>query len=129
MTIKAWIPGESVQQSNAGQGLPTTGLVATGNNQATALAPPTDFLVFSTVAASAGVKLLGGADTPLTPGPCTINDTMTVVNHGASTLTVYPQLGGSIANAAVNAGFSVAANKTAFFVYLGSGTWAASVSA
>ncbi len=129
MTIKAWIPGEAVQATAAQQGLPTTGLTATGNSQGTALASPSDFLVFSTVAASTGVILLGGADTAATPGPCTITDTMTIVNHGANTLSVYPQSGGKIANGSANAAFSVSATKTAYFTYLGSSNWAASVSA
>jgi hypothetical protein len=51
------------------------------------------------------------------------------MNHGANTLSVYPPTGGKIANGSANAAFSVAANKMATFVNIGSGNWAASVSA
>jgi hypothetical protein len=129
MTIQAWILGQSIEQRQAQQGFYTQGLVATGNSQGTALACPTDCCVFATVAASTGCQVLGADDTAATPGPCHIGDTMVIVNHGASTLSVYPQSGGKIANGAANAAFSVAANKTAFLVYLGSNLWAGSVSA
>lgn len=129
MPFQAWNVGVAEYTRQAQQGIPSTGLTATGNSQGTALAPQTDFNVFTTVAASTGYLLHGGVDTPSTPGPCIIADTEIVVNHGANTLSVYPQSGGKIANGAANAAFSVAATKTAYFTYLGSGNWAASVSA
>jgi hypothetical protein len=49
--------GFSGSATQAIVGNPTVGLTATGNNLATALAAPSDFLVFSTTAASTGVRL------------------------------------------------------------------------
>jgi hypothetical protein len=130
VTFKAAVmaSGESAQQSTAQGGIVSSGLTATGNNQATALALPTDFNVFTTVAASTGAILPGAQDTSATPGIVLPTDQITVVNHGANTLSVYPQSGGKIANGSANAAFSVPANKTAFFLYLGQNAWAASVS-
>jgi uncharacterized protein (AIM24 family) len=54
---------------------------------------------------------------------------MTVTNHGANTLTVYPATGGKIANGSANAGFSVPANKSAFFQCIDGTSWAACLSA
>lgn len=131
MTFKTAVmaTGESVAQASAEQGILSSGLVATGNSQVTALILPTDFNIFATVAASTGAILPGASDTPTTPGIALPTDQVVVVNHGANSLSVYPQSGGKIANGAANAAFAVAANKTAFFLYLGSSLWAASVSA
>lgn len=98
-------------------------LTATGSSQGTALAVPTDFCVFTTVAASTGA-ILPASSTQVNP-----TDVYYVVNHGANALSIYPPTGGKIANGSANAAFSVAANKMATFVSLGSGNWAASVSA
>ncbi len=98
-------------------------LTATGASQGTALALPSDFNIFTTVAASTGA-ILPAASSQNNPA-----DSYIVVNHGANALSVYPPTGGKIANGAANAAFSVAANKTAQFLHLGSGNYAASVSA
>lgn len=110
-------------QAQASVGLISSGLTATGSTQGTALAVPSDFCVFSTVAASTGAIL------PATGPQCNPGDSFIVVNHGANTLSVYPPTGGKIANGSANAAFSVAANKTASFLSLGSGNFAASLSA
>lgn len=109
-------------------GIPSTSLTATGSSQGTALALPTDFNIFTTVASSTGAILPWGVD-GATQGPVQVADEITVVNHGANTLSIYPQSGGKIANGSANAAFSVAATKTAYFTYIGSGNWAASLSA
>lgn len=110
-------------QAQASMGIPKTGLTATGNSQGTALALPSDFNVFSTVAASTGAIL------PATGGQYQLTDTIIVVNHGASTLTVYPPTGGTIGTGSANAGVSVAAGKTAWFLVVGTNGYAFSVSA
>jgi len=113
-------------QAQASVGLLTTNsnaLTATGSTQGTALALPSDFNVFTTVAASTGAIL------PVTGPQCNQADTFIVVNHGANALLVYPPTGGKIANGSTNAGLSVGSNKTAWFLSLGSGNFAASVSA
>lgn len=111
-------------QAQAFVGLFTNSLTATGSSQGTALAIPSDFVVFTTVAASTGGILPASTGNVAQPG-----DTYIVVNHGANALSVYPPNGGKIANGSTNAAFSVAASKTAWFLSLGSGNWAALVSA
>lgn len=101
----------------------TNNLTAAGNSQGTALLAPSDFLVFTTVGASTGV-ILPSASQGASPG-----DYYTIVNHGASTLSVYPPTGGKIANGSANAAFSVAATKSAFLVCIDGTNWAGSVSA
>ena len=95
-------------------------LTATGNSQGTALALPSDFNVFTTVAASTGTIM---------PSNCLPGDWFTIVNHGANTLSVYPPTGGKIANGSANAAFSVGANKTAQVICIDPLTFAASLSA
>lgn len=112
-------------QAQASVGMAQTGLTALGNSLGTALAAPSDAMVFTTVAASTGVSL--PTDASRTPN---LFDTFIVVNHGANTLSVYPGTSaGKIANGSAGAAFSVAATKTATFTYIGSDNWAASVSA
>ena len=135
MTIKAWLTGTPEYLRTAQQGIPSTGLTASGTTQAGALQLTTDFNVFTTVASSQSCVLLGALDTTYagTPGvnqgPCDLADTIVVVNHGAQTLSVFPNGTGKIANGSASAAFSVAATKTCTFMYIGSGNWAASLSA
>ena len=115
--------GNSALTCQASLGIPATGLTATGNSQGTALALPSDWNLFTTVAASTGAIL------PANGSNVNLSDVYIVMNHGANSLSVYPPTGGKIANGSANAAFSVAANKMATFVNIGSGNWAASVSA
>lgn len=110
-------------QAQASVGIPATGLTAAGSTQGTALALPSDFSVFSTVGASTGTVL------PATGPQCNLGDSFIVINHGANSLSVYPPVGGKIANGTTNAAFAVAATKTAYFTSLGGGNFAASLSA
>lgn len=111
--------GTSPLGAQAAVGMITNTLTATGSNQGNALALPSDFNVFTTVGASTGAILPNSL-----PG-----DWITVVNHGASTLSVYPPTGGKIANGSANAAFSVAATKTAQFQAISTTDYAASLSA
>jgi hypothetical protein len=96
-------------------------LTATGSTQATALALPGDNNTVTTTAASTGVRLKAN------PAP---GDEVIVANLGANALLVYPATGGAIQTGAANAGFSVAAGKTAKFVARpGSLNWIAMLSA
>ncbi len=81
------------------------GLTATGSTQGTALQLSAVTSIVTTTAASTGVRLPA-----MNPG-----DTVEVANLGANALLVYPLTGGTIQGGAANAGFSVAAGKTAFF--------------
>ena len=101
-------------------GLLSNTQTATGNSQGTALAIPSDFVVFTTVAASTGTIL---------PSNCLPGDWYTIVNHGANSLSVYPPTGGKIANGSANAAFAVAANKMAQIICIDSLNFAASLSA
>jgi hypothetical protein len=103
-------------------GILSNSLTAAGNSQGTALAAPSDFMVFTTVSASTGVIL------PANPG-AQPGDYYTIVNHGAQTLSVYPPSGGKIANGSANAAFSVLSTKTAFLVCIDGTNWAAATSA
>jgi hypothetical protein len=111
--------GTSALGAQAAVGMISNTQTATGSNQGTALAMPSDFVVFTTVAASTGTILPNAQ-----PG-----DWFTIVNHGANTLSVYPPTGGKIANGSANAAFSVAATKTAQFQAISSTDYAASLSA
>lgn len=121
MTTQKNLMGSGVPglQAQASVGMLSNNLTATGNSQGTALALPSDLNVFTTVAASTGAILPSSL-----PG-----DWLTVVNHGANALSVYPPTGGKIANGSANAGFSVPATKTAQFQCLDSTNFAASLSA
>jgi hypothetical protein len=85
-----------------------TGLTATGTNQATALnlANRSSLQEITTVAASTGVIL----PVPRTPGT-----SITIANQGASTLAVFPQVGGTIDGGSANASISLAAGKSSTF--------------
>jgi hypothetical protein len=112
--------GTAPQAAQAAVGFPSNSLTATGNSQGTALLLPSDFSIFTTVAASTGAIL---------PSNTTPGDWYTVVNHGANALSVYPPTGGKIANGSANAAFSVGANKTAQFQSIDGTNFAASLSA
>jgi hypothetical protein len=130
MSIQNWVEATAPSVRQAQLGILANNQTATGTNQATAFLIPTDFVVFTTVASGTGCKILAGSDSATgVSGPCLPADIVIIVNHGANPLTVYPQVGGKIANGSANAGFSIGANKTASFTYLGSDTWAASLSA
>lgn len=119
--------GCAALQARASMGFPSTGLTATGSTQGAALVLPSDFNVFTTVAASTGAIL------PAASFQYQVTDTVITVNHGANPLTVYPPTGGKVATGATNAGLAVPAGKTAWFLLVdstaGANIWAASVSA
>jgi hypothetical protein len=85
-----------------------TGLTATGPNRATALqlANRSGLNEITTVAANTGVIL----PMPKRPGM-----TISIANQGASTLNVYPQLGGTIDNGTANAAVTLLAGKSATY--------------
>lgn len=77
----------------------TTQATATGMNGA-------GFAVVTTVAANSGVRL----------DPASGSPDQTVFNAGANTLTVYPAVGNTINNNAVNTGIQIAVGKGAHFI-------------
>jgi hypothetical protein len=80
-----------------------TALVATGASQATALALPAAINAFATVAASTGAIL---------PSDALPGDEVEVYNGGASSLAVYPPLGGTINNLGPNASLALTTLKS-----------------
>lgn len=117
--------GNSALCAQASVGVPSLSQTATGNSLATALACPSDFVVFTTVAASTGVRLPAAST-----GTVNIADSYIIVNHGANALSVYPGTSsGKVANGTAGAALSVPATKTVYLTYLGSDNWAASLSA
>lgn len=92
-------PGAATIGSASGaQNSVATGLVATGANQANALALTADINMFATVAGGAGAILA-----TLNPG-----DVMTVFNGGANPLTLYPPVGAKINGLGANAAYNIA---------------------
>lgn len=85
----------------------TGSLTATGSTQGTALEVCDDVNVITTAAASTGVIL----KRDLSPG-----DRQVIANLGASSLSVYPTVGGKINSLATNGAFAVAAGKVAEFI-------------
>jgi hypothetical protein len=85
-----------------------TGLTALGSNQATALALAgrgDSIQEITTVASSTGVLL----------PPIVLPMRVEIVNQGASTLSIYPQLGGTIDNGSTNAAVTLASGKAAIY--------------
>ena len=115
--------GNSVLTCQASLGIPKT-LAAGGTVQTDATLVQSDFTICTTATGNFGFRL------PASVGNVAqITDNYIVVNHSGQTLKIYPPVGGTIANASANTQFSVATGKTAYFLCLGAGNWAASLSA
>ncbi len=108
--------GTPALRAQAMVGLFSNNLTALGASQGTALALPSDFNVVTTAAASTGaiLPICGSTGNAVQPP-----DSITVINHGANPLTVYPPVGGKVANGATNAGLAIPATKTAVFNCVG----------
>lgn len=87
------------------------GLTATGDNQATAYPIPSSWnsCSFATVASDSG---------------CVLSETsggfIKIANYGANALSIYPPVGGYIADNTVNTPFSLASGSSAIFVFCNS---------
>lgn len=128
MTIQAWLEGTPVQLRQAQQGIPSTVVASTTVSQVGATQLATDLVTLTALGAAGAVKVLAGADVAATPGPCTIGDTMTIINHTGQNVTIFPQSGGTIKNGAQNAGFLIATGLVAILTYLGSNNWSCNAS-
>lgn len=111
MTFKQNMMGAGTPGLQAGAilGGANAGLVATGTTQADALALSATNSQFTTVASGTGA---------IVPSYMQPGDYCRVFNNGANALLVYPVSGAAINNGATNAGFSIAANKSAQFFML-----------
>ena len=128
MPIQAWNVGVAEYTRQAQQGIYSTLAPSQTVSQTAATQLTTDFVVLTTTAGAGAVKVLGGADTASTPGPCLVGDSMIIANHTGQNVTIYPQSGGTIKNASANTGFLIATGLTAYLTYFGSGNWAANAS-
>jgi hypothetical protein len=112
--------GLSWPQAQALAGTVASRLSAAGTTQATAYAMSLDDVqIFATVGAGTGAVL---------PATLSAGDQMTVANFGTNALSLYPPVGGTIANGAANAAVSVPANKTALVTCIDGMSFAAIVS-
>lgn len=112
--------GTSAGQAGAIIGGANVGLTATGSTQADALPITASNSQYTTVGSGTGAIL----PSYMQPG-----DHCRVFNNGANALLVYPTTGAAINNGAANAGFSVAANKSAQFFMLSSTLFGVTLSA
>lgn len=102
-----------------------------GTTQANSAKIPSDFVILTGTATGSGTGyVLPAGQDAATPGLVALGDTFTVVNQGGNTLLVYPNTStGKVQGGSAGAGFSVANNKEATFMYLGSDLWGADLSA
>jgi hypothetical protein len=102
-------------------GTMTAGLTATGSAITDALTMSQDDIqYFTTVGSSTGCKFGG---TGYSTG-----DSVVIINHGASTLSVYPGSStAKIANGSAGAAFSLAATVSAVFFCIDGTSWAATM--
>jgi hypothetical protein len=104
-----------------------TGLTATGSTKDDATVCQGAINVFTTVAAGTGVKL-GAPLPPVALGTIvaahhllsllSAGDAITIVNHGANALLVYPPEGGKLNNGTANEAVSLAANATRTWTFI-----------
>jgi hypothetical protein len=122
MTFKSNLMGSGTPSGQAGSiiGGTLVGQTATGSTQADAFALSVTNTQFTTVASGTGA---------IVPSFMQIGDYLRVFNNGANALLVYPITGAAINNGAANAGFSVAANKSAQFFMLSPTLFGATLSA
>ena len=119
--------GTSPVQAATISGTFQAGQTALGTTQANAFAIFNNYTHFSTTAAGTGAVL------PVVSATAGLgaqqSDEYVVYNYGANALLVYPGLGAGIGIGATNAGFSVAAGKSAKFVLVSTTLWGVMLSA
>lgn len=93
--------------------VPVSGLSGAGSVSTDALAIPAgqDMSVFTTVASGTGARLPASGVSK--------GEEYVVSNHGANALLVYPPAGGKMGTASTDAGYSLAAGKTGYFLSVG----------
>lgn len=102
-------------------GTVTSGLVSTGStSQANSLAIFDTVNVVTTTGANTGVRL---------PADWVAGDSMVIQNNGASTLFVYPQVGGNINAGSTDAKVDVATLKGALLTNINGLSWSMIVGA
>jgi hypothetical protein len=105
--------------------MPTTTFTAGGSGVQAGTVLPSDFVVCTGTSGSAYAQMPTGA----TVGAA-LGDSYIFVNHSGATVHVSPATSSAkIANGSAGAAFDVTNTKTAYFLYIGSDNWAASLSA
>jgi hypothetical protein len=105
--------------------MPTTAFVASGSGVQAGTVLTSDFTICTNATGSFYAQMPFGA----TVGAA-IGDSYIFVNHSGQTVQMSPATtAAKIANGSAGAAFAIATTKTAFFYYLGSDNWAASLSA
>lgn len=113
--------GFAAAQAQQLAGKVVTGLTSTGSSsQANSLAIYSETNVVTTTAANTGVRL---------PSNASAGDSMTVVNLGASTLFIYPPVGGILNGGSANAKVDCATLKTATCISINGLDWSVQVGA
>lgn len=117
--------GCAALQAQASVGMPTTSFTAAGTGVQAGTVLPSDFVVCTAVSGSNYAQM----PTAATVG-ATLGDSYIFVNHSGSTVQMSPATSAAkIANGSAGAAFAVTTGKTAYFIYIGSENWAASLSA
>lgn len=112
-------------QAQASVGMPTTAFVAAGSGVQAGTVLPSDFVICTSATGSFYAQMPTGA----TVGAA-LGDSYIFVNHSGQTVQMSPATSAAkIANGSAGAAFAIGNTKTAFFYYLGSDNWAASLSA
>lgn len=122
MSIKRDLTGAGLvpAQAEYSAGNLVTGLTSTGSSsQANSLAVYAAHNVVTTTGANTGVRLPSGS----------AGDWMTITNLGASTLFVYPPVGGAISGGSTNAKKDLGTLLTALCVCINGLDWAVMVGA
>ena len=102
----AWLPNPGRNLAAAGSTLGTAYQIPAGQ----------DLTHVATCASGAGVNLPPNGVSP--------NEEYIVANHGVNACAVYPGTAtGTMGTAAAGVAYSLAAGKTGYFLYLGTGQW------
>lgn len=109
-------------QAQASVGLVSASLTASGASQG-AQTLPSDFNIYTTSTLNTGPTL------PAASSQCNVADNFIIVNHSANNMSVWPPTGGKIGTGSTNAALTLPAGKTGFYLHIGSGNYAASISA
>lgn len=112
-------------QAQASVGVATTSFTAAGSGVQAGTVLPSDLVICTAVSGSSYAQMPTGA----TVGAA-LGDSYIFVNHSGSTVQMSPATtAAKIANGSAGAAFAITTGKTAYFIYIGSDNWAASLSA
>lgn len=114
--------GCAALQAQASVGLLTNSQTASGASQG-AQSLPSDFVIYTSSTLNTGPTL------PANGPAVNAGDNFIIVNHSANSMNVWPPTGGKIGTGSANAALALPAGKTGFYLNIGGGNYAASISA